>query len=96
MIPSTEVLIAFARLVQDEPLQTLRRKSSFRVAVIGNNLEFTPNASPIPRQENNKRIATILTQLAKTNSFQKSDYAEISFNASYVLALVKLWQKSKA
>jgi hypothetical protein len=94
MTPTAETLIALALGLQGEALLTLSRKSPFRVEVVGNLLEFTPGSSRVPRRESRESVATILAQLAKTASFQMSDYSEVSFNASYVLALVKRWQKT--
>lgn len=96
MNPSVESLMAFARAVEGESLQTLRRKTPFKVAVIGNDLEFTPGSSRTPRRENHAQITAVLGQFEKTGSFQMSDYRESSFNASYVLALVDHWQRHRA
>ena len=96
MIPSFESLMAFTRGVEGVSLQTLRRKRPFKVAVVGSSLEFTPDSSLTPRRENHAQIMTVLVQFEKTRSFQMSDYAESSFNASYVLALIKHWQNHHA
>lgn len=92
MIPSAETLFAFARSQQGETLRTLRDKSPFRVEVVGNFLEITPDSSSAPRRESRESVAAVLARLAKTMSFTMSDYKDISFNASYVLALVKRWE----
>lgn len=92
MIPSAETLFAFARSQQGETLRTLQHKSPFRVKVVGDFLEITPDSSSAPRREGRDSVATILAKLEKTMSFKTSDYQKISFNASYVLALVKRWE----
>ena len=92
MIPSAETLFAFVRSHQGETLRTLRDKSPFKVQVIGNFLEIQPDSSIAPRRESRDNVAAILTRLAKTMSFKVSDYGDISFNASYVLALVQRWE----
>ena len=92
MIPSAETLFAFARSQQGETLRTLQHKSPFRVKVVGDFLEITPDSSSAPRREGRDSVAAILVKLAETMSFKTSDYQKISFNASYVLALVKRWE----
>lgn len=92
MIPSTDTLFAFAHSQHGETLRTLRDKSPFRVEVVGNFLEIKPDASIASRRESRDSVAAILARLAKTMSFKVSDYGDISFNASYVLALVKRWE----
>jgi hypothetical protein len=95
MIPHLETFLAFARQLEGEALQTLWRKQTFYVAVIGQNLEFTPASSRVSRDERHDQVAAILQRLAQTGSFRTSDYADLSFNASYVLTLVKYWQAIK-
>jgi len=95
MIPNIETLMAFARALEGEPLQTLFRKNTFYIKVIGDDLVFTPVSSRAPRRERCDQIKALLDELAKTGSFRKSDYADLSFNASYVLALVKQWQATQ-
>jgi hypothetical protein len=92
MTPSAETLFAFARSHQRATFLTLRRESPFRVEVVGNFLEITPDSSSAPRRESHDSVAAVLGRLGKTMSFQTSDYQDLSFNASYVLALVKSWQ----
>jgi len=96
MTPSAETLFAFARSQQGETLLTLRRKTPFRVEVVGNFLEITPESSSAPRRESRDSIVAVLARLTKTASFQMSDYKDLSFNASYVLAMVKSWQASRS
>jgi hypothetical protein len=68
------------------------RKTQFRVEVVDNFLEITPVSSGGVRRENKTNIGALLARFDKTRSFQMSDYQDVSFNASYVLALVKAWQ----
>lgn len=95
MTPSAETLFAFAGRRQGETLLTLRRKTPFRVEVVGNFLEITPESSRATRRENRDTVAAVLARLSKTASFRMSDYKDLSFNASYVLAMVKCWQASE-
>jgi hypothetical protein len=60
---------------------------------MGPYLEITPGSSQAPRREPKSSIAALLSRLAKTQSFQMSDYQDVTFNASYILAIVKAWQR---
>jgi hypothetical protein len=94
-IPSVEQLLGFARTVQGKTLMTLHRRKPFKVAVIGSSLEITPSTGT-PRATDRAHIGELLSRLAKTGSYQPGKYVDVTFNASYVLALVKLWQTRSA
>jgi hypothetical protein len=93
MIPSVDQLLAFSRSLEGESLTTLHRKKSFKVAVIGAALEITSPTGK-PRKTDRSHIDELLKRLAKTGSFQPVQYKDLTFNASYLLAIVKLWQAS--
>lgn len=92
-IPSVETLLAFCRTKRGEMMTTLVRKSPFRIEVAGDYLAITPGSSQAPRHERKSSISSLLDRLAKTQSFQMSDYQDVTFNASYVLSIVKAWQR---
>lgn len=94
LIPSAEILFAFARSQNAEIFLTLQRKNPFHVEVVGNFLEIMPGSSKTPRRESRDSVAAVLARFAKIVSFKMSDYQDLSFNASYVLALLKCWQVS--
>jgi len=92
-IPSVETLLAFCHTKHGEIMTTLVRKSTFRIEVAGDYLAITPGSSQAPRLERKSSISSLLNRLAKTQSFQMSDYQDVTFNASYVLSIVKAWQR---
>jgi hypothetical protein len=92
-LPSAEVLLAFCNTKRGEVMTTIARKNPFRIEVMGPYLEITPGSSQAPRREPKSSIAALLSRLAKTQSFQMSDYQDVTFNASYILAIVKAWQR---
>lgn len=94
MTPTIQDLIAYARSVQGIDLSTLTRPSPFRVEVVGNSFEFVP-ASGKPRRESAETVSKVLAVFAKSNSWRRADYTEESFNASYLLALIKGWRDSQ-
>ncbi len=91
--PTLKALFDFARSIKGQPLETLARGRKFTVEVIDTTLQYTPEKSRAERTESQKNLACLLAQLEETNSFQMSDYQNISFNASYDLALVRAWQQ---
>jgi hypothetical protein len=91
MIPSAETLFAYVRSHQGETFRTLRNKSPFTVEAVGNFLEITPNSSSAARRESFDSVSAVLTRLAKTRSVKMSDYKDLSFNVSYLMALVEYW-----
>lgn len=88
---SISALLALARAVEGEPILTLQNRRLFRIAVLENDagLEIVPSSSNRPRREPRAQIEAILSTYGKTGSLRKADYSTISFNASYVLALIK-------
>jgi hypothetical protein len=96
MIPSAQTLFAFARTLQGDELETLNRKKRFTVEVIGNTLEFTPIASSQPRKESLDRVEAMLAIVKASGEPDRSKLTEISFNSSYVLALLSRWQSEHA
>jgi hypothetical protein len=91
-VPSTDALFCFCKTLQGETLRTMVRKTQFRVEVVESFLEITPTSSGGARRESKATISGLLARFDKTRSFQMSEYQDVSFNASYVLALVKAWQ----
>lgn len=92
-IPSVETLMAFCHAKRGEMMTTLVRKSPFHIEVAGDYLAITPGSSQAPRLERKSSISSLLDRLAKTQSFQMSEYQDVTFNASYVLSIVKAWQR---
>lgn len=90
--PSADALFDFCKTLQGETLRTMVRKTQFRVEVVESFLEITPASSGGARRESKASITGLLARFDKNRSFQMSDYQDVSFNASYVLALVKAWQ----
>lgn len=91
-VPSADELFGFCKTLRGEPLRTMVRKTQFRIEVIDNCLEITPASSGGARRESKAAVSNLLAQFDRTRSLQMSDYRDVSFNASYVLALVKAWQ----
>jgi hypothetical protein len=92
-VPTVDELLAFARSLEGELLETLHHARPFRVAVVGGNLRITPGSGK-PRTTTRSKIDGVLNELRASGSFQPGDYVKLTHNASYVLALVRLWQRA--
>jgi hypothetical protein len=95
-VPSVDDLFAFCRSIRGIPLTTAVRRSVFAVEVDGNALAITPSSSRSARREARESIRSVLERLALTGSYRMSDYKDVSFNASYLLALVQGWRRQRA
>lgn len=91
MTPTINDLLDFARSQRGNTLHTLKRHTPFRVEVIGHAFEFLPASGQV-RREGTGSATALLNAFSKRNSWQTSDYQELTFNASYLLALMKGWQ----
>ena len=94
MIPTVDELLAFAGTLKGKQLQTLHRRKPFKVALVGGALEIIPSTGT-PRATDRAHIGALLGHLKKTGSYQPGRYVDVTFNASYMLALVKAWQDSR-
>jgi hypothetical protein len=91
-VPSADDLFGFCKTLRGETVRTMVRKTHFRIEVVESFLEITPASSGGARRESKATISGLLARFDKTRSFRMSDYQDLSFNASYILALVKAWQ----
>lgn len=94
-VPSVDELFAYCRGAQGSNWTTAVRRSVFAVEVDGPALAITPASSRAARREGRETIKAVLERLERTGSYRMSDYADISFNASYLLALVQAFQHAR-
>ena len=91
MIPTYEQLVAFARKLSGETLQTRQRGKPFEVSVVAGAVEVTPG-SGMPRALSRKSVEEVLERFRESGSYSPGHYADVTFNASYVLTLIHEWQ----
>jgi hypothetical protein len=91
MAITVSALLALARTVEDKQIITLANRRAFRVKVLNGDsgLQFTPTSSGVPRRSPAAKIREVLAHYEKTESLRLADYHDITFNSSYVLALIK-------
>lgn len=92
-LPSTSELMSFCRLRQGLPFTTAARGSEFLVEVTGGVLQVTPASSKKSRPVPEANVTAVLQRLGESGSHRSTDYQDISFHASYVLAVVNEWRK---
>lgn len=95
-VPSVDELFDFCRSMPGASWTTTVRRSVFAVDVDGNALAITPSSSRSARREARESVRSVLERLSLTGSYRMSDYQDVSFNASYLLALVQAWQRKNA
>ena len=95
MTPTFEDLRAYAASRPGELLTTLHRKKPFSVVVGGDEILITTSNGKF-RTTDRKYVSAVLKRLHETGSFSPCDYLDVTFNASYILALVKRWQDGGA
>ena len=93
VVPAFVELLKFAREMQGIELKTLSQDKRFQVHVEGDELYFRP-ADRAVRHAQSARVKEVLAKLQESGSWKPGDYSDKSFNASYLLALVRAWQTS--
>lgn len=93
-VPSVEELFAFCIGAGSSTWTTAVRRSAFVVEVDGTVLAITPASSRTARREGKETVRAVLDRLRQTGSYRMSDYHDLSFNASYLLALVQACQRA--
>jgi len=90
-IPTFSELLQFAKSRQAHEYETIFQEKPFHVFVKNEELYFRPVGS-VERRARTHRINEVLDKLRLTASWKPGDYSDDSFNASYLLSLVKAWQ----
>jgi hypothetical protein len=83
-----EELLALARRAEGATLETVTGKE-FRVGVYRDCPFFTPESSGFGRSDGRKAAERFLAAYNETGSLRQSDYAKVTRNASYLVALIR-------
>jgi hypothetical protein len=81
----------FARTLEARTLETLAQKRKFTVQVRSAALIFTPLSTGKPRPVNDDQAEQFLELFAERGSFEPMAYHREARNASYLLALIRLY-----
>ncbi len=82
----------YCNSLKNQALYTISQNKKFFVEIEGNDLYFIPSSSQKRRKANSEKTERVLEKLIQTNSYMASDYKEITFHASYILAVAKSYQ----
>ncbi len=91
---SAQTLLAFARSRAGETFHTLTRKVPFSVTASEGVLVFTPHTTNKSRRQTNDGIDAVCREFNASGSLRPGNYADISFDASYILALIHAAESS--
>lgn len=90
-IPTLSELLRFAESRQDSVYETLFQGKPFQVLIKNDEIYFRPVGS-VERHARTARVNEVLEKLKRTASWKPGDYSDDSFNASYLLSLIRAWQ----
>jgi len=94
--PTSSEFFAFCRNIEGEELFTQTQGKSFSVEVVGDLLYFVPGSSGKRRKADLEKVSQVVARLSEIDSQRPVDYQDITFNASYILELIRQWHKRKA
>ena len=84
-------LLRFASTLEGETLATGARRAAFSISVLPEGLEITPASSGAPRVVQKNKIQSVLDEYARSGSIRPTDYLTVTFDSSYLLALISLY-----
>lgn len=86
---------AFARARNGETFSTLAQRKPFRFAHSPEAFLYTPLATGKERRHGRRFVERVFDRFLEIGSFHPGDYADISKNASYALALIDAYMRDK-
>jgi len=90
-MPTFDEVLAYASRHEGETFRTYGRGETFCVDAGEDGLYFTPiNTGGLRSELKRPKGEKVLARYDKTHSFQPKDYQDLTYNASYFLALVAL------
>jgi hypothetical protein len=88
-MPTFDEILDYASKHEIETLKTFGRGETFTVEAGEDALYFTPiNTGGLRTELKRPKAEKVLARYATTHSFQPKDYQDLTYNASYFLALV--------
>jgi hypothetical protein len=81
-------LLRFASTLEGERLSTLARGAEFTLRVLPAGVEITPTSSGEPRLVSREIVQAVCDEYLQSQSLRPSDYKDVSFDASYLLAVI--------
>jgi hypothetical protein len=92
---SPAALLAYAKTLKGQGLATIHRRRPFTVEVERDNLVYI-NSKGRRRSHGGKFLQRVCDHFAKANSLSPGVYRELTWNASYTLALIKKYLEAQS
>lgn len=89
-------LLRFATTLEGEPLTTLERRARFTVHVVPAGLEITPASSGKTRLVSREIVQRVCDEFERSRSERPGHYQEITFDASYLLAIIDRYRRAES
>ena len=80
--------LRFASTLEEVRLETGVRRAGFRVVALDSGLEITPESSSLPRVIQAARIQLFLDEYQRSGAKSAGHYHDVTFDASYLLAVM--------
>jgi hypothetical protein len=85
--PTAHDFLRFASSIEGERLTTAARGAAFTIRTLPRGIEITPESSGMSRVVNHERIDLFLQEYERSRSVRPGHYQDITFDASYLLAI---------
>lgn len=91
MRPTAFHILVFAQTLEGTQLITHARARPFSLKVIPTGIEFVPESTGEPRRVSTEMVQLVYDEYTRSQSLRPSHYQAITFDASYLLALIDLY-----
>ena len=91
-LASAEDFLAYASALENERLATAGGRAFFTLRAMPQGLEITPESSGKPRVVRRETIQLFLDEYQRSGKPQPAEYQGITFDASYLLAIIARYQ----
>ena len=91
---TVQALVKFASTLEGERLETGVQRAGFRVSVSGSGIAVTPESTGRTRAIPRSSIERFLEEYGRVRSTKAGDYQQVSFDASYLLAIIHRHEKA--
>lgn len=91
-LPTSQSLLEFVGRHRGRGFTTLGRKVSFSAAVVQGALCITPHSSGKVRRLHDEVLEKVCAEFSRTRSLRPADYHDITFDSSYLVALIQAFQ----
>ena len=89
-------LLAFASSLEGERLPTLAGRASFSLRLVATGIEFVPASTGKPRLVTREMVRRVLDEYRVSRSLSPAHYQSITFDASYLLAIINRFNRRNA